>query len=232
METEKTGRYFKYALGEIILVVIGILIALQINNCNENRKSKAIELSILKELLSDSKTNLMSLEEDVYLNTRTIASNNLINDVLQLGQPYHDSLNLHFGNVQYNTQLTINTGGFENLKSRGFEYISNDSLRKSIIDLYDRWYGFINDLGEKNNKISIEQFNPVYKLYFTDYDRNLSTFYVSFKPLNYDELIQNKEFLNLIRYQKYHDEYTIQALKVCIKEIKDLIGKIESEFKK
>ena len=34
----KTGKYFKYALGEIILVVIGILIALQINNWNEDRK--------------------------------------------------------------------------------------------------------------------------------------------------------------------------------------------------
>ena len=38
METGKTGKYFKYAIGEIILVVIGILIALQINNWNENNK--------------------------------------------------------------------------------------------------------------------------------------------------------------------------------------------------
>ena len=39
----KTGKYFKYAFGEIILVVIGILIALQINNWNENRKNKIKE---------------------------------------------------------------------------------------------------------------------------------------------------------------------------------------------
>ena len=36
----KTGKYFKYAIGEILLVVIGILIALQINNWNENRKNE------------------------------------------------------------------------------------------------------------------------------------------------------------------------------------------------
>ena len=35
----KTGKYFEYAVGEIILVVIGILIALQINNWNEGRKT-------------------------------------------------------------------------------------------------------------------------------------------------------------------------------------------------
>ena len=37
------GRYFKYAIGEIVLVVIGILIALSINNWNEDRKSRAVE---------------------------------------------------------------------------------------------------------------------------------------------------------------------------------------------
>ena len=40
----KTTRYFKYALGEILLVVIGILIALQINNWNEARKQKKEDL--------------------------------------------------------------------------------------------------------------------------------------------------------------------------------------------
>ena len=38
MSENKTGKYFKYAIGEIVLVVIGILIALQINNWNEARK--------------------------------------------------------------------------------------------------------------------------------------------------------------------------------------------------
>ena len=44
MEKNKTGKYFKYAIGEIVLVVIGILIALQINNWNEQRKINKIKL--------------------------------------------------------------------------------------------------------------------------------------------------------------------------------------------
>ena len=47
MEQNKTGKYFKYAIGEIVLVVIGILIALQINTWNETRKNKAKEMKIL-----------------------------------------------------------------------------------------------------------------------------------------------------------------------------------------
>jgi len=46
----KTGKYFKYAIGEIVLVVIGILIALSINNWNEARKEKIQEIKILGEL--------------------------------------------------------------------------------------------------------------------------------------------------------------------------------------
>ena len=49
----KTSRYFKYAIGEIILVIIGILIALQINNWNENRKSLINEKATLTKFLQD-----------------------------------------------------------------------------------------------------------------------------------------------------------------------------------
>ncbi|WP_411766423.1 DUF6090 family protein [Winogradskyella sp. A3E31] len=53
METGKTSRYLKYAIGEIILVVIGILIALQINNWNENRKTEVTSQKLFNELYNE-----------------------------------------------------------------------------------------------------------------------------------------------------------------------------------
>ena len=53
MEKNKTGKYLKYAIGEIILVVIGILIALQINNWNENRKTNSIRDNYYQQILDD-----------------------------------------------------------------------------------------------------------------------------------------------------------------------------------
>ena len=232
LSENKFSKYLLYAVGEIILVVIGILIALSINNWNENLKNKKEEISVLKELLSDSKTNLLSLEEDIFLNQRAINSNMLISDLLINKRPYNDSLDIHFGNIQYNTQFTLNTGGYENLKSRGFEIISNDSLRKSIIKFYDRWVDFIDDLEDMNNKVSLEQFNPSYKFYFKNFKRDLEGLYVSFKPQDYQKLIQNNEFLKLIREQKYNNEYTIQALDMGITQIKELIAQLETELEK
>jgi len=62
----KTGKYFKYAIGEIVLVVIGILIALQINNWNENRKlNQSIKISI-HSLKNDLKKDTIQLNKDIH----------------------------------------------------------------------------------------------------------------------------------------------------------------------
>ena len=58
----KTSKYFKYAIGEIVLVVIGILIALQINNWNESSKEKKVEQMYLKNILSDLKDQNASID--------------------------------------------------------------------------------------------------------------------------------------------------------------------------
>ena len=53
MEQNKTSRYFKYAIGEIVLVMIGILLALQVNSWNQNRLERLEEKAVLKSLHSD-----------------------------------------------------------------------------------------------------------------------------------------------------------------------------------
>ena len=70
----KTAAYIRYAMGEIILVVIGILIALQVNNWNEVRKTRASEQVILKSLIKEFQYNQTVLEESVQLNRNNIIS--------------------------------------------------------------------------------------------------------------------------------------------------------------
>ena len=69
MEKNKTGKYFKYAFGEILLVMIGILLALQVNNWNEERKNNSIRKSYLENLKVDLKKDLENLEELNTINT-------------------------------------------------------------------------------------------------------------------------------------------------------------------
>jgi len=81
METGKTGKYFKYAIGEIILVVIGILIALQINNWNENRKLYEQRKELISNLITDfSDTN----ESLVSIIKKKEAELNTMNDFIKI----------------------------------------------------------------------------------------------------------------------------------------------------
>ena len=76
MEKGKTGKYFKYAIGEIVLVVIGILIALQINNWNEDRKHAIAENEFFKSIKDDLNLDLEFIKYvKTYIRPKTDAYN-------------------------------------------------------------------------------------------------------------------------------------------------------------
>ena len=62
MGKNKAGKYLKYTIGEILLVVVGILIALQINNWNETQKGKVKATTILEDIRSDMHKDLQNIE--------------------------------------------------------------------------------------------------------------------------------------------------------------------------
>ena len=74
-------KYLRYAIGEIVLVVIGILIALQINNWNEQRKDRIIEKQILDEMLISLKS-----DNDIFkmLENRLMEKDSAIQNILDL----------------------------------------------------------------------------------------------------------------------------------------------------
>ena len=74
----KMGKYFKYAIGEILLVMIGILLALQVNNWNETKQKRKVELKLLQELMDD----LFETKEDLLTDIEKANSTLQITDSL------------------------------------------------------------------------------------------------------------------------------------------------------
>lgn len=137
----KTGKYLKYAIGEIILVVIGILIALQINNLNEAKKTRTKEVSYLKNIKND--LVITNLEIDQYISKRielVIAANNIVEHYN--GKPVTDwnEFNKYTVDV-YTWQRFYQTDNtFQELMNSGnFTIISNDSIKKEILTV-DKFY--------------------------------------------------------------------------------------------
>lgn len=122
------------------MVVIGILIALQINKLNEKSKLRDLEIKTLTEIKEGFKADTTDLNTNIYALSRTVSSGRIVLEYLNTSMPYNDSLTYHFSASLTLTRLISNDGPYEVLKSRGLDLISNDELRKKIVDNYDNNY--------------------------------------------------------------------------------------------
>ncbi len=139
-DDNKPMKYMRYAIGEIVLVVIGILIALQVNNLNESRKTRVNEGQILNDLIIEIEDDFTSLNYGIERHSEAMNSCKVLLDIFNKNIDYNDSLSFHLAAVHYYTVFMSNMGAYESLKSKGFETISNKELRFEIINLYEKWY--------------------------------------------------------------------------------------------
>lgn len=151
-DDNKPLKYMRYAVGEIILVVIGILIALAINNWNENRKLSNQEIIYLDNLKNDINTQIQML--DVYIDFENIIidhSNDIIKHYeLNGGFKKMDSLfpKIHDLTIRW-TFSNTNTTLLQMLNSNQINIIQNRQLREELIA-----YNQEIDLFAKNTNIN------------------------------------------------------------------------------
>ena len=143
MVRNKTGKYLKYAVGEIILVVIGILIALQINNKNEYREARKEEQILLNQLLSDFNANLVQLDQNITIRNKMMSSSKAILALIDNEDARHiDSLDLHLATTM---AFTTYDPIVINLASSGeLSLISDKGLKQAL----NNWNSDISDVIE------------------------------------------------------------------------------------
>ena len=152
METGKTGKYFKYAIGEILLVMIGILLALQVNNWNENRKNSTIEQNTLMSLKSDLESALIQLDTKINQNESFRAADSILLDIMHFKKHVAiDSIeNLILSHI-FSPGFDPELGTLNEILSTGkMEVIKNRTLRKHI----STWNKYMDELSEVDEKLA------------------------------------------------------------------------------
>lgn len=130
----KLSKYFIYAIDEIILVVIGILIALQINHWNQAKVKVVKEIEMLKGFQNQFKSDLIEIDSSLTFYKGATNSIGIILNHLENNLSYNDSLKLHFFiTTRYWMGSVLDNHEFETLKSIGVDLISNEDIRNSII---------------------------------------------------------------------------------------------------
>ena len=145
MEKNKTGKYFKYAIGEIVLVVIGILIALSINNWNENRKSKIMANDVYKNLLTSLQQDSTEVQQIIKLQTKSVKTirklilNDSIQELIEFDKKNLDSL---ASKIMSGVMSFFPKTGIYNLivSNNGMDLLQSKEIKALLINLYDYQY--------------------------------------------------------------------------------------------
>ena len=137
LQESKLVRYAYYAIGEIFLVVIGILIALQVNTWNEDRKARAFEQVMLQEIRENVRVNLerfRSLERRLQTSDAGI---HLFLEESAKSEPDREQLVRLFSLMNNGIVFTFNRGAYESLKAGGLDRLANRELRSELVDHFD-----------------------------------------------------------------------------------------------
>ena len=226
----RVSRYFIYAIGEIVLVVIGILIALQINNWNEQRKLLNEEHELLMDIQSNIVTTINDLKRDSIGNSRDLRLYAKIEHALENDLPYNASLDSAFGRLTYWFSPYVTSTAYRSLQTKGLDLIQNEELKAEIVKMYEVTSKTLTyDYEDTEWGLSTNVVVP----FFSKHIRRLhqESLFLS-RPNDFEKLKQNDEFKNILSMIIRQRKRGLQFFHEASVEMEQLTNMIDQELKK
>ena len=228
----KTGKYLKYAIGEIILVVIGILVALQINNWNERTKQRIEEVRLMEKVSIDLVSDINQLEVHISEATHRQTIVDSVYAILYK-DPNSDPMKFlqdNFYAISTENHFEVNSGTFDESQSAGsLKFIQNDSLRAQIFNYYrvsKRNYD------DENTVQSI--YRDIYPILFKklmaskEYVLLFKGIESSLPNLDIAALSQDQDYMAILLYKEISEEYQIKSWRSFLQNAESLLQQIQS----
>lgn len=206
----KISKYLLYAIGEIVLVVIGILIALQLNNWNEDRKDGIVERNTLLNLRSDLESALDQLNAKISQNEGYRSCDSILLDAMYFKKELPaDSIERLMLYHIYSPGFDPELGTLNEILSTGkMEVIKNNDLRKHI----STWNKYMDELDEVDSKLeylNLQVKAPLYASHIPirnrlswSYQDSIAAKYYNYPKSNFKwdpgALLERKEFENML----------------------------------
>lgn len=230
---KKLSKYLIYAIGEIILVVIGILIALQIDNLNEQSKQDAEEIRILENLKKDLLNDISQLETNLRSAKERQVKIDSVFQILHSPDSYKADkfLNLNFA-IAVENHFELNSGTFDESMAAGtINTIKSNSLRQQIFDYYR--VAKINYTDNNTNKQIYENIIPEFFRILVPSKEFISGFLN--KPtilpnLDIEALAINKDYVAILVLKYRTEHHQIIGWEKYLEIIKVLSKNIEEEL--
>lgn len=208
-------------------MVVGILIAVKINNINEAGKINNVEKQTLIEIRTSLQKNLDEVKKMSAAHAIQIKSFEILQDHQKEERVYHDSLDAHFGRFyNYYTPL-FDYAPYETLKSRGVELIKNDSVKNDIINVYEKViYRITDGLGKFEDENNASLIMPFFAKHFEIYNAIPS----KARPNDYDKLKEINEYKNILSILKTVRTFGINLCDNSGEQIQQTIDLVSKEI--
>jgi len=232
-------KYMRYAIGEIVLVVIGILIAIQVNNWNIERIDKNKEVKYLKNILLDLEKDLASLEYQIeFREVRKIGDKKLIKQINGTPVDNVTELTKNVVNSLMAERFTPNNNTYLELSNSGnLSLISNDSIKMLLLELEDLYKR--NNFGLEHESFDYQEYisKPIFKYTNTD---QLFPVYTGEKTIeeqeitmdNFKALFENTEYKNGLFIIGLVSNDMISIYKEIATKSEEIIELINEDLKK
>jgi hypothetical protein len=220
----KISSYILYAIGEILLIFIGVVIAISATQWKSDKKDSTYEKEALNEIYKGLKTDYTNLELILHNTEQGIERITVLDSLLKEKMPvYQSSLDTLFGAVYGFRFFSMEKANYEDLKMNSLNLIKNSDLRRQLIIVFESEYS----INEKNYEIEI-WVNDILRPYYLENFQNLR-FYESATPLNYEQLWNDSYYKNIVNYRLTFLRGVIKKDHMRFKkEIEKLISLIES----
>jgi len=154
IEKNKTGKYLKYAIGKIFLVMIGIFLALQVNNWNQNRKERIAEQTLYQTLINSLESDLVDANIKISSVDKSMKAQEIfiINYLNEIKNKYNVAQVGHLLTEIWNSSLSFfpNYGLYDTIfNNYQIDLIQSTELQMKIVELYEQYYKRYNDLDLK-----------------------------------------------------------------------------------
>ena len=194
MLKSKMSKYLLYALGEIVLVVIGILIALQINTWNQNHNNKKRESAFVAAIHQEMIENQMQLDTVMFYHRRALHSTQALIAKFPINIEHDnlDSIAKHLYNSLYTHTYNPSEGSIQSIvNTASIDLIQNEELRT----LLSSWRGLLSDFqeGELSTKLVVTEKLDDVLANNIDFDLNL------LDPRNKLDILESLKFEYLIK---------------------------------
>lgn len=223
IEQDNVRKYLLYAVGEILLVVIGILIALQINNWNEEKKIDRMVSQALSEIREDLVQDTLTLQSRITLQLAEFEAQTRIVDALTRQTLNGEEHRSDLGKLMLVRETVLLRNGYDYLKELGVSHLNHPELRQTLLQYYEHDYTMIR-MDLQNDEFEFEDvWLPYARVHFKDWE-----FGEYAVPHSFSEIQNDAYLLTTLKFNLTNKEGTLRAHQSALETAKKLIVMIET----